>query len=623
MTAEREISLGAVVTGDGKCSFLVWAPRAKKVELRISSPDERIIPMQTSQFGYFQADATGIRPGALYMYRLDETKNRPDPVSRFQPLGVHGPSQVVDNQFRWTDASWRGLPLEKYVLYELHVGTFTPEGTFDAIIPRLADLKDLGISAIELMPVAQFPGNRNWGYDGVYPYAVQDSYGGPEGLKRLINACHLHGIAVVLDVVYNHLGPEGNYCSDFGDYFTDVYKTPWGQALNFEGSGSDEVRRFFIENASEWVTGFHIDALRLDAIHAIVDPSAKPFLQELASAVHARAEQLDRLIYLFPESNRNDAREISPSAAGGLGLDAVWNDDFHHSLHVLLMGEQSGYYADFQGIDDLARAFRDGFVYSGQYSEYRKRRHGNSSKKIPGERLIVFAQNHDQVGNRRLGDRLSQLVSFEQRKLAAGTLLIAPNIPLLFMGEEYAESAPFQYFVCHGDPALVEAVRKGRAEEFARFGWDEGIPDPQSEETFQRSKLNWELRNEPPHSVLLELYREILRLRREVPALARLDKKTMEVVAVAGQKTLFVRRWSGDSQVFAALNFDARPAPLVLAVPAGHWQKLLDSEEPRWQGNASQVPDFLDSVGEVRFTVSPWSFCIFAKSNDANHPTNR
>ena len=614
--ASGERPLGAVMSGESECSFQVWAPRAKKVELHITFPNERIVPMQSAERGYFYADVPDIRSGALYYYRLDDGRERPDPASRFQPQGVHGPSQVVENDFPWTDGDWRGLALEKYVLYELHVGTFTPEGTFDAIIPRIAALKELGITAIELMPVAQFPGTRNWGYDGVYPYAVQESYGGPAALKRLVDSCHEQGMAIVLDVVYNHLGPEGNYSSEFGEYFTDLYKTPWGQSLNFDAAASDEVRRYFIENALQWIADFHFDALRLDAIHAIVDPSARPFLQELADNVHARAEDLHRPVYLLPESNRNDAREVTSPSEGGLGLDSVWNDDFHHALHVLLTGEQTGYYEDFHGIKDLAQAFRAGFVYSGQYSKFRGRRHGNSSEKIPGESLIVFAQNHDQVGNRLLGDRLAQTASFDQLKLAAGVVLLAPYIPLIFMGEEYGDTAPFLYFVSHGDPALVEAVRKGRAEEFARFGWGADIPDPQSEDTFGRSKLNWELRKEGHRRVLWNFYRELLRSRREIPALARLDKKSTEVLAYPDQKALLVRRWNGASRVLAVFNFDTRAVELSLAIPAGQWQKQLDSAETRWQGSGSQVPESLDSPGDKLISIAGSAFCLFVESRE-------
>jgi maltooligosyltrehalose trehalohydrolase len=361
-------SLGATYLGDGRCRFRLWAPFAQTAAVRIVAPQERLIPMEPHERGYHEATVDGIEPGNLYIYRLDDGKDRPDPASRFQPRGVHGPSQVMDSSFPWEDDSWSGLPLEQYVIYELHAGTFTPEGTFDAIIAHLDRLKELGVTAIELMPVAQFPGDRNWGYDGVDLFAVQSSYGGPAGLKRLVNACHRHGLAVVLDVVYNHLGPEGNYLADFGPYFTDRYRTPWGQAINFDGPGSDEVRRFFIENALYWTTEFHIDGLRLDALHAVFDSSAQPFLEELAAVVHDEADRMGRRVYLFAESDRNDPRFVRSSDSGGYGLDAHWNDDFHHALYTLLTGEQTGYYQDFGKMEDLAKAFREGFIYSGQYS---------------------------------------------------------------------------------------------------------------------------------------------------------------------------------------------------------------------------------------------------------------
>ena len=494
------------------------------------------------------------------------------------------------------------------------MGTFTPQGTFDAIIPRIAALKDLGVTAIELMPVSQFPGNRNWGYDGVYPFAVQASYGGPTALKEFVNACHQQGIAVVLDVVYNHLGPEGNYLADFGPYFTNLYRTPWGEAINFDGCWSDEVRRYFIENALQWVTDFHMDALRLDAIHAIIDPSARPFLEELGAAVHEKAKELKRDVYLFPESNRNDARVVRSREAGGWGLDAEWNDDFHHSLHVLLTGEQDGYYQDFHGIEDLARAYREGFVYTGQYSEFRQRRHGNSSNQIPVERLIVFAQNHDQVGNRRIGDRLAQRLSFDQLKLMAGVVLLSPYIPLLFMGEEYGELAPFQYFVSHGDPALIEAVRCGRKEEFARFDWNGEVPDPQSEATFLCSKLNWELQAHGHHRILWHFYKELLRLRQVISSLARLDKNTLEVESFADKNVLFVKRGNVSSRVFAAFHFSPVPMELTLPVPAGRWKKRLESAEHRWAGQGSQTPQILASPGEVQLSLGRWAFLVLAET---------
>jgi maltooligosyltrehalose trehalohydrolase len=618
VTPPSKEKLGAVLLGENACSFLVWAPRANQVDVCLGEPQGRAIPMQAVGCGYFHTVIEDVSPGAFYRYRLNNEKERPDPASRLQPRGVHGPSQVADNRFRWNDFQWTGLRLEKYVLYELHVGTFTPQGTFDATIPRLPTLKDLGVTAIELMPVAQFPGERNWGYDGAYPYAVQASYGGPQGLKAFVNACHELQIAVVLDVVYNHLGPEGNYLADFGPYFTDIYKTPWGQAINFDDAESDEVRRYFIENALEWVTNFHIDSLRLDAIHAIVDTSARTFLEELGAAVHARAQTLGRDVYLIPESNRNDARMISAPEAGGWGFDAVWNDDFHHSLHVLLTGEQNGYYEDFCGIENLAGSYREGFLYAGQYSKFRRKRYGSSSKQIPAKRFVVCAQNHDQVGNRRVGDRLSQSLSFAQLKLAAGTVLLSPYIPLLFMGEEYSERAPFEYFVSHGDPSLVEAVRRGRKGELARFGWTGDIPDPQSEATFLGSKLNWDLRTVGHHRILWHFYQELLRIRRTVPPLAELNKNAMEVTSFADEKVLLVRRWKASSEVLIVCHFGQLPTELLLRIPPGRWHRTLNSAEERWGDKGCETTAVIESRGEVQLPLDPWAFLVFAKSAEIN-----
>jgi len=533
-------------------------------------------------------------------------------VSYFQPQGVHGPSQVVDSNFTWEEQGWSGLPLEEYIVYELHVGTFTTEGTFGAIITRLDELKDLGITAVELMPVAQFPGNRNWGYDGVYPFAVQDSYGGPEGLKNLVNTCHRKGLAVILDVVYNHLGPEGNYIADFGPYFTDRYKTPWGAALNFDGPSSDHVRHFFIENAIYWLNEFHIDALRLDALHAILDISSYSFVEELSVEFHEQVKQQKRKAYLIGESAANDARLIKSRELGGYGLDAQWNDDFHHSLHVLLTGEQAGYYQDFGRLHHLVKAFREGFVYSGEYSPYRRRRHGVSSKDIPSHRFVVFSQNHDQVGNRAQGERLSRIVSFEALKLAAGTVLLSPYIPLIFMGEEYGETAPFPYFVSHAEPELIEAVRKGRREEFAAFRWQGEIPDPQDEKTFTSARINRNLRDQGQHCVLLEFYKELIRLRKVTPALANLSKDTLEIKADEENKAIIMHRWKDNSEVIAVFNFADGGVSIRLTVPVGQWRKYLDSAEERWQGSGSTIPDLI-SPSEGSLNIAPESFVLFVK----------
>jgi maltooligosyltrehalose trehalohydrolase len=591
----------------------VWAPRASCVELRILRAREHIRALESSGDGYFQLEVDNISPGTLYLYRLDGNRDRSDPASRFQPQGVHGPSQVIDSAFPWEDTHWQGLPLQSYILYELHVGTFTSEGTFDAIVPHLSELKDLGITAIELMPVAQFPGSHNWGYDGVQPFAVQDSYGGPQGLKRLVNACHKVGLSVVLDVVYNHLGPEGNYLADFGPYFTDRYKTPWGPALNFDGPESDHVRRYFIDNALYWITEFHFDGLRLDAVHAILDHSPYTFLEQLADEVHSQAKTLNRQVFLFPESAVNDSRLVRARELGGYGLDAQWNDDFHHALRGVLTGERSGYYVDYGEFRQLVKTYREGFVYSGEYSKHRRRRHGTSTKDIPAERFVVFSQNHDQVGNRLLGERLSQLVSFEQLKLAAAAVVLSPFIPLLFMGEEYSEQAPFQYFTSHSDPQLVEAVRNGRRHEFSAFSWQGEPPDPQDEATFMRAKLNHQLKRDGKFRTLWDFYRELLRLRNELAPLAELSKEQCDVLGIDNDRVLLLRRWSGSELVMTVLNFNTALVALRPPMAPGRWRNALDSSEPRWGGPGCFLPAEFECAESVEFRLPPTSVALFVR----------
>ncbi len=610
-------TLGARPIGEQRCEFLVWAPFAQAVDLQIQDSTPRFVPMQRNADGYFFCAAGNVPVGTTYFYRLDRGASRPDPASRFQPHGVHGPSAVQSSVFDWEDSGWKGLPLDQLVLYELHVGTFTREGTFDAIIPRLNALKQLGVNTIELMPVAQFPGTRNWGYDGVHPFAVQNSYGGPDGLRRLVNTCHRLGLCVALDVVYNHLGPEGNYLRNFGPYFTNRYHTPWGEAINFDGPHSDDVRRFFIENALYWVSDFHVDVLRLDAIHAIVDTSAVPFLEELPHAVQNFSAKLGRSVHVIAESDLNDSRIIRPREVGGFGCDAQWNDDFHHALHALLTREEMGYYESFGSLEHLATAYTSGYVYSGQFSPYRRRRYGNSSLDVPARRFVVFSQNHDQVGNRAKGDRLSTIVGFEKLKLAAGAVLLSPFVPLLFMGEEYGETAPFQYFVSHNDPALIEAVRKGRKQEFARFGWQDEIPDPQAEETFQRSRPNWSLRDQDRHLVLHNFYAALLGLRRSVPALSNLSKARTKASACAGQ-CLLLQRGSGPHRVFAAFNFSEQPAPVHPPACCGSWRKLLDSAETRWAGPGASAPESFQANESSTIDIAPHSFLLYQHSAEGD-----
>lgn len=509
---------------DGATRFVVWAPNAHELSVRVhtgSAAGDH--PLTRNEHGVFSATVPGVRPGDDYAYRLDGGPERPDPVSQWQPHGVHGASRVVDQDaFEWTDHAWKGIEMADYVIYELHVGTFTPAGTFDAVIPRLAALRDLGITAIELMPVAQFPGERNWGYDGVQLYAPQNSYGGPEALKRLVNAAHAEGLAVVLDVVYNHVGPEGNYLAEFAPYFTDVYRTPWGSAVNFDGADSDEVRRFVLENACYWVADFHIDALRLDAIHGIFDFQARHVLSELTARVHTLATELGRRVMVIAESDLNDPRLLRPAEKYGYAMDAQWSDDFHHAVHVALTGERAGYYEGFAHYGDIqaiADALARRFVFQGQYAPHRRRGHGAPAMDVSADHFIIAIQNHDQVGNRATGDRLGALVPPDALRLAAALLLLAPYVPMLFMGEEYEETAPFLYFVSHSDPELIEAVGRGRREEFRSFGWTGEVPDPQSADTFARSRIHFELGNEGAHAELRAIYRELLAIRREEPAL--------------------------------------------------------------------------------------------------------
>jgi maltooligosyltrehalose trehalohydrolase len=565
--------------------------------------------MQAQDRGYYGLVAEA-RPGCDYSYRLDGQGELADPASEFQPQGAFGPSRVVDSRFPWTDEDWKGLPLQEYIIYELHVGTFTEAGTFASIVPRLEQLVDLGVTAIELMPVAQFPGGRNWGYDGVFPFAVQDSYGGPQELKRLVNACHNHGLAIILDVVYNHLGPEGNYLARFGPYFTDRYRTPWGNAINFDGPGSDEVRRFFVQNALYWITEFRFDALRLDAVHAIFDQTASPFLSELSGAVHRRAKALNRNIYLIAESSLNDSRLVRPGAEGGFELDAQWNDDFHHALHVLLTSEQSGYYRDYGRIRDLGKAYRNGYVYCGQYSCYRRRRHGSTSHDLPPYRFVVCIQNHDQIGNRLRGERLSKLVSFESLKLAAGVVLLSPYLPLLFMGEEYGETAPFPYFTSHSDPALVAAVKEGRKQEFQHLPAESEIPDPQSETVFEGAKLKCGLLHENLHRTLLELYKELIRFRKSLPSLAALVKEAMQVVELEEEKVLWVLRKNSEDETVTLFNFGDTQRECELPLSPGIWRKQLDSADTRWGGKGGSIRDVIDSKGMTTLTVQAKAFIL-------------
>jgi maltooligosyltrehalose trehalohydrolase len=598
--------LGATPSTDGEGTrFVVWAPNAGRVEAVLLDPDEAVA-LESGGDGLFSGVAAGAGPGRRYRYRLDGGDELPDPASSLQPEGVSGPSEVVGPWRDWTDAEWRGVPLAELVLYELHVGTFTPDGTFDAIVPRLAELRELGITAIELMPVSQFPGARNWGYDGVFPYAVQDSYGGPDGLCRLVDAAHAAGLAVCLDCVYNHLGPEGNVLPRFGSVFTDRYRTPWGQAINMDGPGSDGVRGLLIGSALRLLEDYHVDALRLDAVDQIADASATHFLAELADAVADASTRAGRPLHLIAESDLNDPRMITARAAGGLGMDAQWSGDLHHSLHTLVTGEDTGYYADFagRGTRMAARAYRGAFAYTGQRSRHRGRRHGAPAAGVHGSRFVVFGQNHDQVGNRMLGDRLARTAGLEAAKLMAGAVVLAPQVPLLFMGEEYAEDAPFPFFVSHAGAELIDAVRRGRAEEFRSFRWVGEPPDPQSEDTFRSAILRWHSRGEGVHGQVLALYRELLRLRRELAPLRDLDPDRVEVTRTDDPAVVWMLRGDPASDtVVVCLHFGNEPR--LLDVPfGGAGAVLLDSADARFGGPGAVAP----SGGAI--TAAPQSVVV-------------
>jgi len=533
----------------------VWAPHAERMEV---VGDEQRLSLRAEDGGWF----SGSHDFNEYMLSLDGGEPRPDPRSPWQPRGVHGPSRVVDHEiFRWTDDTWKGFPLRDAVIYELHIGTFTSSGTFQAAIEKLDHLVGLGVNAVELMPLNEFPGDRGWGYDGVDLYAPHHAYGGPEGLKHLVDACHSKGLAVILDVVYNHLGPAGNFLREFGPYFTDRYGTPWGDAVNLDDRGSTEVRNFFIENALGWLDNYHFDGLRLDAIHAIYDQSAIHFLEELAARVDEHEKRSGRTLWLIAESDLNDPRVVRPRDAGGYGIDAQWSDDLHHSLHALLTGEKTGYYSDFGTIAHVAKALRHAFVYDGKPSAFRGRVHGRPTEGLDGERFLGYLQTHDQVGNRALGERSSALMDHDLLKVGAALVLTSPFVPMLFQGEEWGATTPFLYFTDHDDPDLRKAVREGRRREFAAFGWDpDEIADPQDPSTFERSKLDWSELDDPRHADLLAWHRDLIRARREVPDLGAGGMKAVDARFDEDERWLVVRR--GTATVLANLSDAERTIPV-------------------------------------------------------------
>ncbi len=539
----------------------VWAPAAKRVQVHF---DGRTLDMTAAEGGWWAAPEDAAQAEADYSFLIDDGDPLPDPRSPWQPYGVHGPSRMVDHAaFRWRDANFQARPLASAVVYELHTGTFTPEGTFEGAIAKLDHLVELGVTHVELMPVCEFPGRRGWGYDGVDLFAPHHAYGGPLGLKRLVDACHARGLGVLLDVVYNHLGPSGNYLARYGPYFTARHHTPWGEALNLDGPGSDEVRRLLCDNAKMWLRDYHMDGLRLDAIHSLFDQSATHFLEQLSAEIEELSAHLGRRLVLIAESDLNDPRVVRPRECGGYGFDAQWSDDFHHALHASLTGERNGYYRGFGTLGAIAKALRHAYVYDGQYAPHRKRRYGRSTTGLPASRFLAYLQNHDQVGNRAQGERLGHLISDGRLRAGVALLLLSPFPPMLFQGEEFAASTPFQFFTEH-EEELGRAITRGRQREFAAFGWEEAsIPDPQDAATFERSKLRWEEAQSARGASIFNWYRSLIRLRRLFPSLADARMDRVSTLLDEDQQWLTMRR----GPVYLLCNFAGEPRRVPLAIP--------------------------------------------------------
>jgi maltooligosyltrehalose trehalohydrolase len=590
MSKRWKLPIGVRPDGEG-IAFRVWAPGTDRVDVVVYGPDaEMLYPLEAEGDGYFYGRVERLGVGTRYRYRLDGNETFPDPASRSQPEGVHGPSAVVDpDAFEWTDDAWQGRPLEEMVIYELHIGTFTPEGTFDSAIARLPELVDLGVTAIEVMPIANFPGSRNWGYDGVNLYAPATAYGGGEGFKRLVDAAHRAGLAVILDVVYNHLGPEGNYLPGItrGRFFTERHKTPWGDAVNYDGPESGPVREFVIGNAMHWIHEYHVDGLRLDATHAIIDDSPLHLLCELAEWVHEAGPQ-PRVV--IAEDERNERKLLLPTDEGGYGLDAVWADDIHHQLRRLAAGDREGYFASYTGtIADVVETLRKGWYYEGQTSPHTKEARGTRADGVPPQRFVHCIQNHDQVGNRAFGDRLTERVDPAVYRALSALLLLSPYTPLLWMGQEWGATSPFLYFTDHPEE-LGKLVTEGRREEFGHFSAfadpevREKIPDPQAPETFESSKLRWEEREKGEHAGTLALYRELLRLRNGEPALRDRSRDGFSVEQV-GERALALRRDGQGGSLLVVVNFGGR---LSTRLESG-WEVVLSTEEKRFGGAGDGV----------------------------------
>jgi maltooligosyltrehalose trehalohydrolase len=581
---------------NNSCEFTVWAPNHKSVQLTLENA-KRTIPLKKIEKGYWTSTVEGVKPSETYRYQLDSQTPKPDPASHFQPNGVFGPSMVVDHEaFNWTDTDWRGLELKDLIFYELHVGTFTPEGTFKAMLERIKELADFGINSIELMPVSQFSGQRGWGYDGVFPFAVHNSYGTPENLKMLVNECHRQGLAVFVDTVYNHIGPEGNCLNDYAPYFVSSRMTTWGPTLNLDEALSGGVRNYFLENTLHWFRDYHLDGLRLDSILWMHDSSPRHFLQELNQTVQAHAEETSRRLYMIAETGFNEPQVLTPAEQGGWGFNGQWLDDFQHSLFSQLTGESKSYYRNFTELEHFTATLTDSYVYVGKDQAFRRPRPKESYRWIPAWQLVVFCQNHDQVGNRLLGDRLTTLAGLEAAKVAAGLVLLSPYVPLLFMGEEYGETAPFMFFSNYSGKELADAIREGRRKEFAEFNWQGEVPDPQSIESFNKSKIDWQRRYTDEGKKIAAYYKALIQLRKKVPTFQATEKRNLKSIQNQQGKVLFIEKSRGESKAALLANLGKEKQRFEFQTGESY-VKVLDSTDALWGGKGADLPAKFEPSG--------------------------
>ncbi len=598
---------------DGSCSFSVWAPHHNEVTLLIGEERQQFKMMQAEN-GYWALTCDGMKPNSPYLYKLDGKVVKPDPASHFQPTGVFGPSAVIDHEaFKWSDDGWSGLDLEDLVFYELHVGTFTPEGTFKSLMSRIKELSEFGVNAVELMPVSQFSGSRNWGYDGVFPFAVQNSYGNPDDLKMLVDECHFRKVALFIDLVYNHVGPEGNCLNDYGPYFPSSSKGRWGPNVNLDGTLSSEVRNYFLENTLHWFSHYHLDGIRLDAVLTIHDNSQKHFLQELNQAVKSYSKQTGKKLHLVAElGGCNEPKVLTPIQRGGFGFDAQWLEDFQHALFVQLTGEKKGYYQLYTNINDLIESITDAYVYIGNDLDSKRRSSDESFLWIPSSKFIVFSQNHDQIGNRLLGDRLISITGFEGAKLAIGMVMLSPYIPLFFMGEEYGETAPFLFFTDYSNNELKDAVREGRKKEFADFHWQGEVPDPQSLETFDKSKINWNLRSMETGKKMAGFFKTLIEIRKNLLLFHSNADRQIKQINAKNEKILFIKKENENSEAVIIANFTCRQTSYLFPFENGTYKKILDSAEVAWNGPGPSLP--ISASYSDSHVIQGFNFAVFLKS---------